>query len=97
MAGRFAQAGSVSYANAPELHVSGVGNITVPMAQEVHYQLRHLCQQEAQSELPAGSITGQAWQLNASLLAATTSGHTVHVKVCITPHIYIFYTSLQVH
>ena len=77
-----------SYGNVPEMHVCGVGQVVMPMTQDVQEQLQRLCQQAGQPEQPAACGNRQAWPLNASLLAATSPGNTVHVRTAsyMLPH-----------
>lgn len=82
IAGRFSCRRSESHESVPELHISGVGKIALPMAQDVQNQLQQMCQRVTYSQPPAEWNPRQAWQLNASLLAVTSSGETMHIRAC---------------
>ena len=72
--GRFACAHS-RQSDGPDLHVSGVGAVSVPLAQRVRDQLRQTCQQkDLPQQGPAGQSDHKVWQLNLSLLAANNPG-----------------------
>lgn len=80
MAGRFCCRQSKCHGNTPELHISGVGKIALPMAQDAQNQLQKLGHQNAQPKQLAEYNSKQAWQLNASLLAITSSGNPMHIR-----------------
>ncbi len=75
--GRFACAHS-RQSDGPDLHVSGIGAVSVPLAQSVHDQLRQICQQkDLPQQGPAGQSDHKLWQLNLSLLAANNPGKSL--------------------
>ena len=72
--GRFACAHSRQCVG-PGLHVSGIGAVSVPLAQSVYDQLRQICQQkDLPQQGPAGQSDHKLWQLNLALLAANNPG-----------------------
>ena len=75
--GRFACAHS-RQSDGPDLHVSGVGAVSVPLAQSVRDRLRQTCQlKDLPQQGPAGLSDHKVWQLNLSFLAARNPGKTL--------------------
>ena len=75
VAGGVYACGHSSSAEGPELHASGIGKIPTPLAQDVTDQLQQLCHHTDLS--PAEDVGGKAWQLSASMSAATNPCRTV--------------------
>ena len=71
-AGRFHSGYTDTRVRGPDLHVSDVGFISLPLTQTVQDQLRRCCQQDNMPAQPERQA--QTWQLDASRVAASNPG-----------------------